>query len=177
MTIHEELKLQTRPLHDKLERDLDLLRADFTRDDYTELLKRFYGIYSVLEPHLALTPERRKTHKILADLDYLGVKNISDIPLCKTLPETSDESFVWGILYVLEGSTLGGQVLRKHFEEKLNLLDQGLSFFSGHGPLTMQMWKRFQSDLTTFGQSKKFNPKRVIQGANSTFRLLNDWLI
>lgn len=178
MSISQRLKEETKPLHDKLESELNLLRNDFTLSDYISTLKKFYGLYRPLESNLTLYPERTKVPKLIQDLADLGFTNFSEIPLCENIPKIENESFEWGVRYVLEGSTLGGLVLRKHFEDKFNLLHHsGISFFSGYGKETMPMWKAFQSDLLTFSESKNFSSDHVIQGANTTFRLLNDWLI
>jgi heme oxygenase len=178
VTILQRLKEETRPVHDKLESELDLLKDDFTKNNYIDVLKKFYGFYLPLEKTLTLYPERSKISKLTDDLKSLGIHNLSLVPHCEKLPAILNESFEWGVRYVLEGSTLGGQVLRKHYEEKFNLSQEnGISFFSGYGKETMPMWKKFQQDLLTFSESKNCSTDYVILGANTTFRLLNDWLI
>lgn len=176
MTILTSLKEETRPLHDKLESELDLLRSDFSITDYINTLKKFYGFHQPLEPLLHLATERLKVPKLEDDLRFFGVKNLEDVNTCPRVPQITDESDRYGIMYVLEGSSLGGQVLTKHFHEKFNL-SEGIRYFSGYGPETISMWRSFQADLLTFSESKYCDRARVIASANNTFRLLNDWLI
>ena len=49
-----------------------------------------------------------------------------------------------GCLYVLEGATLGGVVIRRHPEQKLRLgPDNGAAFFHAYGPDTGRRWREF----------------------------------
>jgi len=46
---------------------------------------------------------------------------------------------VWGTLYVTEGATLGGRVLRRHIEGRLGPVPA--RFLDGHGDRTQPMWR------------------------------------
>lgn len=49
-----------------------------------------------------------------------------------------------GILYAVEGSTLGGQVIGRHLRQNLGLTeDNGARFFNGYGPDTESRWNQF----------------------------------
>jgi heme oxygenase len=54
-------------------------------------------------------PERRRSEALKSDLAALG----RPIPDAATSPGYPDEAAIWGGMYVLEGSRLGGNVLRK----------------------------------------------------------------
>lgn len=177
MSILVLLKEGTRPLHDKLEHDLNLLRKDLTVEEYTELLKRFYGIYKPLEPLLDVPSDRLKTPHLEMDLTFFRI-NLENIPLCKTLPDVSSKSHSYGVRYVLEGSTLGGQVLTRHFKEIFYTSpDSGCFFFAGYGPETMSKWKCFQNELIEFSSTEAYSPEVLVESARDTFRLFHRWLI
>lgn len=175
MSLHRLLKEKTDSIHRKLERDLDLMRDDLTLNDYTEMLKRFYGFYTPLEGRFNFKG-REKKHLLISDLNFLGVEDLSQIPLFNSFPSSSDRSFEWGLRYVIEGSTLGGMILSPHFKGKLNLSIKGVSFFSGYGPQTPQRWREFLVELETFGQAQD-DLESACEGAVFTFRSLYDWLI
>ena len=67
---------------------------------------------------------------------------------------TSAESLV-GALYVIEGSTLGGQVITRQLAESIEVYPgKGASFFHGHGANTQLHWSdfwRFASEVCTKG--------------------------
>lgn len=177
MSILVLLKEGTRPQHDKLEHELNLLRSDLTIEDYVEILKRFYGIYKPLEPRLNLPADRLKTPHLEKDLEHFNV-DLHSIDLCQDLPDLVSTSHLYGVRYVLEGSTLGGQVLSKHFKENFHTSpDSGGFFFSGYGPLTMPKWKEFQNELIEFSSTNSYSPEIVVESARSMFTLFNRWLI
>lgn len=61
-----------------------------------------------------------------------------------TLPEMSNLSSLFGMMYVMEGSRLGGQFIACHVETVLHLADgAGYSYFRGNGNQTWPMWKEF----------------------------------
>lgn len=177
MNILVLLKEGTKSQHDKLESDLNLLRQDLKLDEYVELLKRFYGIYKPLEPLLNIPADRLKTSHLEKDLRYFNV-NLELVEMCEDLPEVLSKSHSYGVRYVLEGSTLGGQVLTKHFKEFFYISpDSGCFFFSGYGPETMSMWKQFQNELMNFSSTDEYSPEVLVESARDTFRLFHRWLI
>src|SRR5205085_7986108 len=83
---------------------------------------------------------RRKPEWILNDLEELEVD--STIKLCKRIPNINNNAAAFGALYVLEGSTLGGMVIRRIISDKLHI-NKGLTFFSGYGKQTRERWNVF----------------------------------
>lgn len=174
LTLHEKLKKETDSSHRQLEKALNLMRPDLVLPDYINLLKAFYGFYLPLEKKLS---SPIKTLWLEEDLKYFDVP-LESIPLCEKIPNHNDESYKFGISYVLEGSNLGALVLTKHFGKILNLSsNNGLRFFSGHGNLTMDNWKDFLKRLQIFSESKNCREDLIISGANDTFSLLHSWLV
>lgn len=176
MDILLRLKTETRPEHDELEKRLNLIRGDMTLDDYIFLLKKFYSFYHTLENKYPFDQERLKTPKIKEDLNALGFHNTSDLPACD-LPDLKNSSMIMGMNYVVEGSTLGGMVLTKHFSKLFHFSGTGISFFSGYGPHTMEMWTKTRVRISTFALSKDCNEDDVIEGAKITFQSLSHWLL
>jgi heme oxygenase len=169
------LKESTKVQHDHLEKGLNLLREDLSLDEYTGLLKRFYGLYKILEPKLYLPLNRQKISHLEDDLIFFNES--LDVETCSKLPPLETESHRMGVRYVLEGSTLGGLVLTKHFKEKFNLSsEKGLSFFSGYGKDTLSMWRSFQDELVIFSQSIAYQKEHVISAAQATFLTFDQWL-
>jgi heme oxygenase len=80
-----------------------------------------------------------------------------------------------GALYVVEGSTLGGAVLSRHFAERFGVSrDHGLAFFNVYGDRTGEMWQRYLAALVEYDNAG--DAERVIAAAKATFVSLADWL-
>lgn len=177
MSILVRLKESTRPQHDNLEHDVNLLRPDFTIKDYIHVLVRFYGFYKPLEATMKLPLDRNKTALLEKDLKHFGI-DPAQVETTKKLPDLSTPSHVFGLRYVIEGSTLGSQVLSKHYKEIFDISpDSGCFFFTGYGKETMMKWKEFQEELLQFSTTKEYCEDDVIESAKSTFAFLHQWLI
>src|ERR1017187_7980985 len=120
------LRNATETLHRKIERDMNLLRPSFTLDQYVSLLRRFYGFHQPWESEVDALLEvvlpsffapRRKLENIESDLRFLGSasEDLLHIPLCVKLPPLNRVGSALGSLYVIEGSSLGGRILARHF--------------------------------------------------------------
>jgi heme oxygenase len=74
-----------------------------------------------------------------------------------------------GCLYVIEGSTLGGQIILHSVQKSLNLdAGGGVKFFHGYGARTPGMWKSFISALDSIPPTGEA-ADAVEQGAMQTF--------
>ena len=126
-----QLKERTRHQHEQTEDGVDLMRDDFSLDDYRGLLKRFYAFYKPYEEKVQKVlgedpidfnhSERLNTPKIIKDLRALGMSEseISELEITDDLPKLDSKERIFGSLYVIEGSTLGGQVISRHLEAKV----------------------------------------------------------
>lgn len=56
-----------------------------------------------------------------------------------------------GYLYVLEGSQMGGQGLRRSFAAALGLPEDAFTYYGGDGKATVARWKSFKSGLDSLG--------------------------
>lgn len=186
-SFRERLKSATRDVHQEIEDGLKLMRADFNMRDYRQLLERMYGYYKPIEielsrmaAHQSWSSEvlpRFKTSALRNDLDWLGVKkaDIEKLPEAYDLPQVHDLPEILGIMYVLEGATLGGKVLSKHFQNRWGLnYRAGASFFNFYGVRVTDNWHRFLDWMEL-----NINPEdesRTIAAARSTFTTMSDWL-
>jgi heme oxygenase len=179
------LRKETARQHRNTEKELDLLRPSFTRDHYVALLKRFYGFHLPWESKVeaALETElpdffksRKKLGNLEADLRYFGsdTEDLSNIVPCKSLPPLKSTGSVLGSVYVVEGSSLGGSILARHFGEHLGIRpDAGCRYFFGYGDRTGQMWSAFGELMARRPTAEN---DEMLTAAVSTFELLGDWL-
>lgn len=183
-----QLKEETAQQHQQTEDGIDLMREDFSREDYRDLLVRFYAFYKSFEEKmrnaLAENPiefdheERLNTPKLVKDLQSLGMSEdeIAEIESTDGLPALDSKERIFGSLYVIEGSTLGGQVISRHLKQKFGFDEtNGSAFFSGYGRETGTMWKAFGAAITDFAEQSD-NHQEIIAGANETFEKIGNSL-
>lgn len=183
MRLRDRLKAETSLAHQQLESRLDLTQASFGCNDLAQLLARFLGYYRVCEDQLSSAPpqlfaeldSRRKASLLGNDLRNLGWRDqaIEAIPNCPLEVATSVPK-VLGRWYVLEGSTLGGQYVARHFAQRLHLDEACLSFFLSYGEQVGARWRDFCSLLET--HSSPQHDDQIIAAANDTFRSMSAWL-
>lgn len=182
--ILRHLRERTREQHEQVEARLPLLRDDVSADAYRDLLVRFHGFYAPLEARLCAVAElaaagadpagRRKAPLLARDLAALGVD--AGAP-CTDLPDVSTPARAWGAMYVLEGATLGGQLIRRHLAGVLDLSpENGGAFFAAYGDRVGPMWKAFGAALTAWADAHPAAEDEVVAGAADTFARLDAWL-
>lgn len=80
----------------------------------------------------------------------------------------SSEASLWGFIYVIEGSTLGGQIISKNIQQSLDLdPTAGIEYFSGYGVNNNVMWRRFLFELDN--PEAQAQPQSAVQGAKLAF--------
>lgn len=180
------LREATRADHEAIEKVVDVMRPDLTRRHYVRLLEAFYGFLAAWEPaaragapRLAgMLGERRKAHLLERDLRHFGYDDaaLAAIPRCANLPKLSDVNDVLGSMYVLEGSTLGGQLIARHVEAVLGLEPgHGNAYFRGYGERTGAMWQSFRGVLAATDPASAISP--ICESGCETFRRLHNWLL
>jgi heme oxygenase (biliverdin-IX-beta and delta-forming) len=183
--ILERLRVETAPQHRALEAHIPLLDSGLTVAVYAELIARFWGYYAPLERRLLLLADRLfssfdyalrlKTPLLLRDLDSFG-KLGGRLPRCRNVPALATMPEVLGCLYVLEGSTLGGQVISRRLHNHLGLTrDSGAAFFTGYGAATARRWRSFGTFLTDTARTLDHD-ELIVSGAVDTFETLKTWL-
>ena len=170
-----KLKETTRTQHEEVEAAVDVMNRMFTIEDYKALIGRFGRFYSAYEPDLPLDKlseagfdyaERRKLPSLAADAKALGLDEFTAFEGVPSLPTLAH---VFGSLYVIEGSTLGGQVISRHLAQHLGITpENGGAFFSSYGPSVGPKWKKFGESITAYA-SEASDDDAIIAGAVSTF--------
>jgi heme oxygenase (biliverdin-IX-beta and delta-forming) len=186
--ILKRLKQATSERHAALEDQLPLLDSRLSRENYRQLLGRFFGYYAPLEIRLLALPwrdetgfdytDRHKTARLEQDLIALGETpgTLARLPRCQDLPEAASLSNLLGCLYVIEGATLGGHIITRHLQANLGLTPEtGASFFNGYGAQTGAQWQTFCTMLTDLAE-RTGGDEEIIATANRTFETLEQWL-
>jgi len=182
----ERLRAETRPQHDAIETALNLTGGTVTLGTYRQTLARFYGFYRPLEVGLQTVGgwadrgldlnERWKTPLLEADLRALGVDDPAALPVYTDLPPHATVAAAFGCLYVLEGATLGGQVIIRALEKSLAITPQaGGRFFHGYGDRTGKMWQAFRAALTAYPVTL-CDQDEIVSAAQDTFLKLHRWI-
>lgn len=182
--ILSELRIATTQQHQLLEKRIPFFTADQIL--YTRLIEAYYGFYRPLENllfPLAMTiPDldwliRSKTPSLEADLNALGLDadQIVAIPLCRFSLKINSVADVLGVLYVLEGATLGGQSLRNGLYSRLGVDEfRGGRFFAVYGASTLVMWRGFLACL--YEVRNPAERAQSVIAAEATFKAFEDWL-
>jgi heme oxygenase len=182
-----KLKHGTRAEHERIECAVPLLSDSLDRVTYDRYLEKLLGFHEPLEHALALHPwqqvgidfeARRKTELLLRDLRYLGYSEaaLAAVARCTALPPLPDLPAALGCLYVLEGSTLGGQILSRHVTRQLGLAPAaGCAFLASYGKAVGPMWRTFGERLAAF-PCDEATADRMVESARATFRALEHWL-
>ncbi|TDN37087.1 hypothetical protein A8B98_04965 [Hymenobacter sp. UV11] len=179
-TILARLRAETRPYHDALELNEfnQALAAGTPSAAATRwFLGKMYGFLvpyeEALRQHAAAlgpaweVPERQRAYLILSDLHLPA----DQLPQCPALPPLASLPQLLGAMYVLEGSTLGGQVLARQLAKAG--LDLG-RYFTGYGALTGPRWKTFCRLLGA--AVTPATEADIVASAGLTFQTLTAWL-
>jgi heme oxygenase (biliverdin-IX-beta and delta-forming) len=185
-TIHARLRSATHAVHLELERHLALISPDVSIIRYRRIIALLYGFYRPLEAGLerlnTLAPSRKfplraRTELLERDLLALGfgVQAISELPTCTDLPGLREAEHFAGCLYVVEGASLGGQVITRTLRERLELTERdGAAFFAGDGASTAARWKCVLQWLEYVSQSG-LHVEQIVTSAHETFSSLINW--
>ena len=179
------LRSQTRSLHVQLEARFDLQQALSSRAEYRKLLELYVGLYRPFERTISSQPSEvqtligwpasRRVPLIELDLRALGVQEseLATIPECTSLPALGDLDALFGAMYVIEGSALGGQIIYRQVEADLHLDHlNGAAFFFGEGPNTGAAWKGF----TVLLEAHVSDAQKAAATACAMFKSFEDWL-
>jgi len=168
------LKESTKEAHLRLEKKVvQKMKAIRSDADYADFLKYFYVYFKSVEGAIApyitsnLLPdhaERRNSQYLKQDIEALG-GNIHELPR-SVAPEINHTLQALGALYVMEGSIMGGSIIVKMLEK--SGITKGLTFFSGYGESTGQMWDKFVGILNAQAQGPD-DEAQVVDAANATF--------
>lgn len=184
-SLRRRLKELTAPFHMELESApiaVRLASGTIGREEYGLYLERVAALHQTLEPLFAAMGEwkaygidplqRTRIQLLNNDLYALG----KDIPLQREIqPLDIPLNFATavGMMYVLEGSTMGGQVLTRKLSHIIG--SDGVPctrYFAAYGDDTMKLWGAFCQFLDRFGTENPQLASQVILGACSMFLMI-----
>jgi heme oxygenase len=181
----ERLRDATRAHHTSIERTLPLASLELTLDAYRRILRAFLGFYEPLEARLIRVATagsdldlhgREKVPRLRRDLAALGMSEaaLAVIPMCSTVPQVEGVPRALGCMYVLEGATLGGRIIKRNLERRLAIDERsGGAFFDVYGAATGAMWLSFAERL-----NRQPPPiEGVLAAAVETFEQFERWLV
>lgn len=178
--VSEYLKQNTAAYHDAAEKLFNsekIFNKTFTLEDYKKIIRTNYlmllhsedKIFNSLSEKytekLQLN-QRKKLPLIEKDLESLSLESQ---PQNHTL-EFSNEHEALGAMYVIEGSTLGGNVIAKQLSKTEGFDNVSFNFFGCYQENTGHMWKSFKEVLDT--EVKKENYHDVLSGAKKLYTFL-----
>jgi len=174
--------------HEATEGVVPLMDPRLTRAAYVEVLKRMQQVVSAWErwavrqapeKFAELVRERRRAGWIEEDLRFLGSsaaepmeQDVRDLQEALSPAGAPSEATFLGAMYVMEGSTLGGQYIARHVESTLGLEPgRGDAYFNAYGAETGAMWNRFKAVLARVPDEQS---GEVIAAAKAMFRFFSD---
>jgi heme oxygenase len=152
------LRQATQDLHARLEQSCvfsRLMQADVTVDDYVRALGALHRSYSTFEPRMIQGLQRIDRHYdyrgrlplLQRDLTRLGVAPQATEVTPALAPPCSRPATL-ALLYVVEGSSLGGQLVMRQLQARLGPAVTGaMAFYALDGGLEKQPWRQAQALL------------------------------
>jgi heme oxygenase len=184
----ERLRARTGPLHVRLETTVSTLGLAANETGYRRYLEKLLGFHVPLELDLsrvrgldALGLEREARSKVpllRADLAALGVdaKAQRNLGWCTSSPPVREVAAALGALYVVEGATLGGQVLFRELSARMPRTMQLASrYLRVYGAATGTRWQTFVQSLATL--ESEAEQQLAEQTAAATFEAIETWLL
>ncbi len=156
--LHTLLRQASKQAHHSLDHHpllAPLLKPELGAEQYGNVLAALYGVHAAAEslihtyldqhPDLSYRPHRRLP-LLEADLAALN-RDPYTIPF--EFPPPQNIAALIGILYTVEGSNMGGQVIARTIRQ-MGSCDLPMQFFDGSGDLALQRWQAFLVFSDTF---------------------------
>lgn len=178
--VSEYLKQNTAEFHDAAEKLFSsdkIFKKTFTLEDYKKIINTNYlmllhsedKIFDSLSDRISEKlhlDKRIKLPLIEKDLASLSLKNQS----VNHNLEFNNENEALGAMYVIEGSTLGGNVIAKQLSKTEGFDEVTFNFFGCYQENTGPMWKNFKEVLDTEITEEHY--KEVLSGARKLYTFL-----
>lgn len=172
---HLRLRAATHEDHQRLEARIDILGRIETRAGRRRLVEGFSGLHAdaeaALSPWLAALPgldfdARRRSAHLTRDLAAVGGAAPPPEPIA-----VGGLGEALGLMYVLEGSSLGGRVIRRQVIARGEDMT-GLSFLDPYGEAVGERWRSFLAVLGAHAD----DTEAMVAGAQGGFRHAEDRL-
>lgn len=183
----ERLRERTRPCHVRLEATVATLGFGASEAGYRAYLGKLLGFHVPLELDLSRVrgldalgfdlARRSKVPALRADLTALGLDAHAQKTLAWcTAPPVRDVPSALGALYVVEGATLGGQVLFRELSERLpRAMRVASRYLRVYGAETGSRWQEFVKTLEVLASEPE--QLRAADAAVATFEAVETWLL
>ncbi|QEM05955.1 biliverdin-producing heme oxygenase [Mucilaginibacter rubeus] len=168
--LHEKIKQATAHLHDQLEQKMftgQIMDGSFTFKQYQTILTVNYATHLAVEDFLfnnlsdelcqKLNIEARiKLPALLRDLEEINSSVSSSLPEAPEYIDLNSDASILGAMYVLEGATLGGNVIAKRLKTNGQLLSYNLSYhyYQVYGDQLGLKWKQFLEVLNAIPEAE-----------------------
>jgi len=155
--IHQHLRQTTHKAHVRLNQHpllQPLTRPQLTLDHYQRVLVAYWHFYQLAERLIVSALQqapitidygpRYKLDWLRQDLLHFGINPETVPPPALTLRAPTTSAELLGMMYPLEGSTMGGQLISQRLQKHLGLnAGNGGRFFVGYGPESTPFWNEF----------------------------------
>ncbi len=182
-TFLDRLRSKTSHSHKKLESlpiSASIVSPDVTRAAYVYYLVLMHDIvketeekiFPILDDVIADLDERRKLPLLENDLIFLDHRKHHTIPVFGNKPISV--AFALGMMYTVEGSSLGGRFILKNIQNALGYDEQnGAQYFAGYANKTGNYWKSFLNVLMAY-EHENNAADEIIAGAEFAFRAIHN---
>lgn len=182
MLLQELLKTKTKGSHDQLEELMfvhEIMNKTLSLDQYKTLLATNYLVHAAIESkiHQALdentasqvgADQRYKLSALIKDLEEAGISKDELDQIDITIPNYEySPAAALGAMYVLEGATMGGQVIQKKLRATPAFEGLNLNYYTIYGDNLMLNWKNFVGVLNTAVPESDY--EQVVNSAAETF--------
>lgn len=187
-TILLALRHATHNSHKSLEKLTPFFQADFDRAAYLRWLDLMHGFYRMVDhvvlrsrfsvtTHWQYQPRCGLISRDIASLaDRLPSESYDPSDILADIMKLNQTGEVAGMLYVVEGSALGGQIIMKTLQLKVGVTDlMGATFFLPYGNSPHSNWAEYVQLLAELTVNSE-QDEAVIYGAVTTFNTLQNWV-
>jgi heme oxygenase len=155
-----------------------IMDGALTLDQYRDLMRKNYLIHAQAEPLLEQVEalmalegldvvRRRKAHFLAADLELLQSSLPEPTEPWTAIPRNLNQAL--GMMYVLEGSSLGGAVIQRALAKNPEIAALGgFHFYGCYGPEIGTLWKTF-GEVVEAHTAREEDQNEVVSFAKTTF--------
>ncbi|MDO5510556.1 MAG: biliverdin-producing heme oxygenase [Weeksellaceae bacterium] len=176
--IADFLKQETKNLHDLLESKMlveHIMARSLSRQQFGHILQTHFVVHQHIEPKIKAMfsgelqerlkwDARAKTPLLQQELIENQLSQPDPIDF-ETHINNTDQAL--GAMYVLEGATLGGQIIQRSLRMNSNFAENKFPYYNIYGGDTGQKWKEFLGILEENTQI----PKDVLNGAEQVYSI------
>ncbi len=178
--LSEHLKENTKYLHDATEAKFEsqkIFDKTYSLQDYKKILWLNYLFHLNFEnkAYDAISDEtaksinldsRRKMDLLEKDLEILGMQKAE----INDAISVENEAEAFGIMYVMEGSTLGGNVIMKQLSRNPEFQDMTFNYFGCYADKTGEFWKNFKETLDSKFPEERYD--EVLKGTEKAYQYM-----